>query len=137
MTRRECREHLMILLYQVEFHKPEELDEQVSNYLGSIIAPKSDDVAYIRNKYHNVLAHMEEIDSILESASDGWKLKRMAKVDLSIMRLAVYEMKYDEEIPVSVAINEAVEIAKKYGQDESPSFVNGVLAKVAGMIEKG
>ena len=80
---------------------------------------------------------MEEIDSILESASDGWKLKRMAKVDLSIMRLAVYEMKYDEEIPVSVAINEAVEIAKKYGQDESPSFVNGVLAKVAGMIEKG
>ena len=67
MTRRECREHLMILLYQVEFHKLEELDEQVSNYLGSIIAPKSDDVAYIRNKYHNVLAHMEEIDSILES----------------------------------------------------------------------
>ena len=127
MTRRECREHLMILLYQVEFHKLEELDEQVSNYLGSIIAPKSDDVAYIRNKYHNVLAHMEEIDSILESASDGWKLKRMAKVDLSIMRLAVYEMKYDEEIPVSVAINEAVEIAKKYEDGKVVSFINGIL----------
>ena len=61
----------------------------------------------------------------------------MGKVDLSIMRLAVYEMKYDDEIPVRVAINEAVEIAKKYGQDNSPSFVNGILAKVAELVAKG
>ena len=74
---------------------------------------------------------------MLEEVSEGWKVKRMGKVDLAIMRLAVYEMKYDEEIPVRVAINEAVEIAKKYGQDSSPSFINGILAKVAGLIEKG
>ena len=73
---------------------------------------------------------------MIEEVSEGWKIKRMGRVDLSIMRLAVYEMKYDEDIPVRVAINEAVEIAKKYGQDNSPSFVNGILAKVADVIGK-
>lgn len=137
MTRRECREHLMIMLFQHEFHEAEELPEQIAYYLDNIIAPKSDDVVYIRNKYEKALQYIEEIDALLDEVSEGWKVKRMGKVDLTIMRLAVYEMKYDEEIPVRVAINEAVEIAKKYGQDSSPSFVNGILAKVAGLIEKG
>ena len=137
MTRRECREHLMIMLFQHECHEAEELSEQIVYYLDNIIAPKSDDVAYIRNKYEKALQYIEEIDALLDEVSEGWKVKRMGKVDLTIMRLAVYEMKYDEEIPVRVAINEAVEIAKKYGQDSSPSFVNGILAKVAGLIEKG
>ena len=82
------------------------------------------------------MEQVEKIDSTIEEVSEGWKIKRMGRVDLSIMRLAVYEMKYDEDIPVRVAINEAVEIAKKYGQDNSPSFVNGILAKVADVIEK-
>lgn len=137
MTRRECREHLMVMLFQTEFHTKEELPEQISYYMNDIIAPKKDDVAYIQDKFQKVLELLVEIDSLIESVSEGWKLKRMFKVDLAIMRLAVYEMKYDEEIPVSVAINEAVEIAKKYGQDSSPSFVNGILAKVADVIEKG
>lgn len=137
MTRRECREHLMIMLFHKEFHPEEELPEQIDFYLSQIVAPKKDDVAYITSKYDNALEHMEEIDEIIESVSEGWKIQRMGKVDLSVMRLAIYEMKYDEEIPVSVAINEAVEIAKKYGQDNSPSFVNGILAKVADIIEKG
>ena len=137
MTRRECREHLMVMLFQTEFHTKEELPEQISYYMNDIIAPKKDEVAYIQDKFQNVLELLVEIDSLIESVSEGWKLKRMFKVDLAIMRLAVYEMKYDEEIPVSVAINEAVEIAKKYGQDSSPSFVNGILAKVADVIEKG
>lgn len=137
MTRRECREHLMVMLFQTEFYTKEELPEQISYYMNDIIAPKKDDVAYIQHKFQSTLEYLEEIDSLIESVSEGWKLKRMFKVDLAIMRLAVYEMKYDEEIPVSVAINEAVEIAKKYGQDSSPSFVNGILAKVADVIEKG
>ena len=74
---------------------------------------------------------MEEIDEIIEQTATGWTIARMGKVDLAILRLAVYEMKKDEDIPVSVAINEAVELAKKFGQDESPSFINGVLAKLA------
>lgn len=127
----------MVMLFQTEFHTREELPEQISYYMNDIIAPKKDDVAYIQNKFQSTLEYLEQIDAMIESVSEGWKLKRMFKVDLAIMRLAVYEMKYDEEIPVSVAINEAVEIAKKYGQDSSPSFVNGILAKVADVIEKG
>lgn len=127
----------MVMLFQTEFHTKEELPEQISYYMNDIIAPKKDDVAYIQDKFQKVLELLAEIDALIESVSEGWKLKRMFKVDLAIMRLAVYEIKYDEEIPVSVAINEAVEIAKKYGQDSSPSFVNGILAKVADVIEKG
>lgn len=137
MTRRECREHLMIMLFQREFHNAEELSEQVDCYLDSIVEPKSEDIAYIRDKYEKTCQYIDEIDAMLEEVSEGWKVKRMGKVDLSIMRLAVYEMKYDDEIPVRVAINEAVEIAKKYGQDNSPSFVNGILAKVAELVAKG
>ncbi|MBQ3601247.1 MAG: transcription antitermination factor NusB [Lachnospiraceae bacterium] len=137
MTRRECREHLMIMLYQREFYAKEELPEQIELYLQEITSPKQGDLDYIQEKYKKTIECLEEIDDMIEGVSEGWKLKRMAKVDLTIMRLAVYEMKYDEEIPVSVAINEAVEIAKKYGQDSSPSFINGILAKIAYMIEKG
>ena len=136
MTRRECREHLMIMLFQREFYKLEELPEQVALYLEDVPSAKSDDLAYIREKYDKVLEQVDDIDSMIEEVSEGWKIKRMGRVDLSIMRLAVYEMKYDEDIPVRVAINEAVEIAKKYGQDNSPSFVNGILAKVADVIGK-
>lgn len=137
MTRRECREHIMVMLFQIEFHTREELPVQMSYYMENIEKITEDDMTYMQNKFQNTLEHLSEIDSLIESVSEGWKLKRMFRVDLAIMRLAVFEMKYDEEIPVSVAINEAVEIAKKYGQDSSPSFVNGILAKVAEVIEKG
>ncbi len=73
---------------------------------------------------------IEEIDQAINEVSEGWKTGRMSKVDLTIMRLAYYEMKIDDDIPVSVAINEAVELAKKFGGDDSPSFVNGILAKL-------
>ena len=79
---------------------------------------------------------MPEIDGILNENAKGWKTSRMNKVDLTILRLAVYELKWDDEIPVGVAINEAVELAKRFGGDESPSFVNGVLGKVAEQEQK-
>lgn len=68
---------------------------------------------------------------MINEIAEGWKTERMGKVDLTILRLAVYEIRFDEDVPTSVAINEAVELAKKYGQDGSPSFVNGILAKFA------
>ena len=71
-----------------------------------------------------------EIDESINRVAKGWKTERMGKTDLTILRLAVYEMKYDDEIPVGVAINEAVELAKKFGSDDSPAFVNGILAKL-------
>ena len=72
-----------------------------------------------------------EIDEMLNRTTEGWKTTRMGKVDLAILRLAVYEMKFDEDVPVGVAINEAVELAKRFGRDQSPSFINGILGKLA------
>ena len=135
MKRREQREQIFALLFRVEFNTPEEMDEQVSMYVDEMreVAPLSEkDEEYIIGKYKKILERIEEIDGILNEASKTWKTSRMSRVDLTVLRLAVYEMKFDEDIPEKVAINEAVELAKKYGGDESPAFVNGVLAHVAG-----
>ena len=77
------------------------------------------------------LFRSEEIDRMLNETSEGWKTSRMGKVDLAILRLAVYEMFFDEDVPVSVAINEAVELGKRFGTDDSSSFINGILGKLA------
>ena len=86
---------------------------------------------YIREKYENIASKLPEIDEAINKETTGWNTSRIAKVDLTILRLAIYEIKYDETVPTGVAINEAVELAKKFGQDGSPAFVNGVLAKFA------
>ena len=82
-------------------------------------------------KYAKVKEHLEEIDRMRNETSEGWKTSRMGKVDLAILRLAVYEMFFDEDVPVSVAINEAVELGKRFGTDDSSSFINGILGKLA------
>ena len=89
------------------------------------------DQEYMRAKYNHVLEHLGEIDTILNETSKGWKTKRMSRVDLNALRLAVYELKFDEDVPTGVAINEAVELAKRFGGDTSGSFVNGILGKIA------
>jgi N utilization substance protein B len=120
VKRRELREHIFQLLFRIEFF--EDIEK---------ITIGEKDREYIENKYSNMKVKLEEIDRSINEIAEGWKTNRMSKVDLTLIRLAVYEMKYDEEVPVNVAINEAVELAKKFGQDESPSFVNGILAKLA------
>ena len=135
MKRRELREHVFQLLFRVEFNSSEEMDEQVSMYFDGVreeetLAEK--DETYITEKYKKI----PEIDEMLNASAKGWKTSRMGRVDLTILRLAVYEMKFDEDIPEKVAINEAVELSKKFGGDESPAFINGVLAKIAGKISK-
>jgi N utilization substance protein B len=87
------------------------------------------DSAYIRDKYDRIMEHKEEIDAAIDEKAKGWTTERMSKVDLTIIRLGVYEILYDDDVPAGVAINEAVELAKRFGQDESYSFVNAVLAK--------
>ncbi len=84
----------------------------------------------VTEKVKKILEKLPEIDEKINQVAEGWKTRRMGKVELTILRLAVYEMQYDEEIPEKVAINEAVELAKKFGRDESPAFINGVLAKL-------
>ena len=134
MKRRELREHIFQLLFRVEFNGQEDMQEQVNLFVDDMKedgAVRPEDEAHISGKYQKIMEKLPEIDAILEGASKGWKIGRMNKVDLTILRLAIYEMKYDEDIPEKVAINEAVELSKKFGGDDSPSFVNGVLAKLA------
>ena len=131
MTRRALREQVFLMLFRVEFHDTEEMNEQVELYKDQLEECSEKDIEYILNKYKNIVEKLAEIDAAIGEASTGWKVSRMAKVDLALIRLAVYEMKYEEDVPVKVAINEAIELAKQYGSDDSPAFVNGVLAKLA------
>lgn len=132
MSRREMREQLFKLLFRVEFNAREELAQQ-EEFFFQEEENNSDqkENAAISEKFNKIIAKLESIDQSLNEKVQGWDTGRMGKVDLTILRLAVYEIVYDEEIPTSVAINEAVELAKKFGQDSSPAFINGVLAKFA------
>jgi transcription antitermination protein NusB len=130
MYRREIREHLFRMLFRKEFHEELELLEQIEFYFEPLEKLQEEDVKYIKERFNKIVDKLPMIDEILEEASSGWKLSRMGKVDLSIMRIAIYEIKFDKDVPNKVAINEAVEIVKKYGEESSGAFVNGVLAKL-------
>ena len=130
MTRREIREQVFKMLFRVEFYNQEEMSEQIALCEDDACSWKEKDKTYIFEKVEKISEKIEEIDSKINEVSEGWKTGRMGKVDLTLIRLAVYEMLYEEDVPAKVAINEAVELAKQYGTDNSPSFVNGVLAKL-------
>lgn len=131
MTRRALREQVFLMLFREEFHDASEMKEQMELYKEQLEECSEKDAAYILEKYQKISEKLEAIDTAISEVATGWKVSRMAKVDLAIIRLAVYEMKYEADIPVKVAINEAVELAKQYGSDDSSAFVNGVLAKLA------
>ena len=130
MTRREIREQVLKMLFRVEFYNQEEMSEQIALCEDDACSWKEKDKTYIFEKVEKISEKLEEIDAKINEVSEGWKTGRMGKVDLTLIRLAVYEMLYEEDVPAKVAINEAVELAKQYGTDNSPSFVNGVLAKL-------
>lgn len=132
MGRSELRQHIFRILFLIEFNGEDEMPEQIEFYLDKIEELSETDRTYIVDKHAAIVEKMEEIDELLNTYTTGWKTTRMNKVDLTILRLAVYEMKWDQDVPAGVAINEAVELAKKYSSDEGPSFVNGVLGKIAG-----
>lgn len=131
MKRREIRQNIFKLVFCGEFHSSEELQEQVDAYMTEIEEATEEERDYMIKKFNDIKDHITEIDEKINQVAEGWKTGRMGKADLAIIRLAVYEMLYDEEVPVKVAINEAVELAKEFGGDASPMFVNGILAKLA------
>ena len=136
MTRRELRDNVFKMLFRIEFHEAEEMPEQLALFedeLDTLFDGKQgqENREYLTNKCNDIFSHITELDEAINEVSSGWKTSRMSKVDLTIIRLAVYEMRYEEDIPVAVSINEAVELAKKYGADDSASIVNGILAKLA------
>ena len=131
MRRSELREHVFKLLFMLQFHPEEEMPPQLAHYFDGLPDLEEKDQAYMEEKYNHILEHLTEIDAILNEYSRGWKTGRMSTVDLTTLRLALYEMKYEDDVPVGVAINEAVELAKCFGGESSGSFVNGVLGKIA------
>lgn len=132
MSRQKLREQIFLLLFRVEFNEPEDMPEQMRMFLEDEETAKSEaDAEYISVKYGRIMEKLSEIDGQINSKAENWDVSRMGKVELTLLRLALYEMQYDEEVPVSVAINEAVELAKKFGQDNAGAFVNAVLAKFA------
>lgn len=130
MTRRELREHIAQMLFGIEFHEKDDIQEQTEQYIEGLEECSDIDAEYMMNKFRKIVEVVGDIDKVIEEASVGWKLNRMNKLDLTVLRLAVYEIQYDDDIPEKVAINEAVELAKKFGGESSPSFVNGILAKI-------
>lgn len=130
MRRSKVREHIFKMLFSIGFDAAD-ADEQIELYLEQVEEASEEERGYMRKKVKDIAAHEEEIDAMINEHTTGWKTGRMNKVDLSVLRLAVYEMKWDDEVPVKVAINEAVELAKNFSGDEGPVFVNGVLGKLA------
>lgn len=128
--RTQLREVIFLLLFRLDFYESSELESQIKDFFEGEEEFTDDEMQYISNKVLTIANMSDEIDNALNEVSIGWKVKRMARVDLTILRLAYFEIKFDKDVPVPTAINEAVELAKSYGEENSPSFVNGILAKV-------
>ncbi|MCH4007406.1 MAG: transcription antitermination factor NusB [Eubacterium sp.] len=128
MSRKQAREWMMQVYYQMDVLKDFDPDHE-----DSILTQKKMDEQedYCRTLYRVLIKHKDLLDHYIDSFSIGWKIDRMAKTDLAILRLAAAEILYMSDIPVAVSINEAVGLAKRYGTDESPRFINAILAKVA------
>ncbi|MBE6777195.1 MAG: transcription antitermination factor NusB [Ruminococcaceae bacterium] len=126
MTRREAREEAFILIFEKQFN--EASAEEILELAQEVRDLKPND--YIKSVFFGVYDNLLTLDNIISENAIGWKIGRIAKVALCILRLAIYEIKYMDDIPVSVSINEAVELAKKYATKEDASFINGILSSV-------
>lgn len=130
MNRSEIREQAFKLMYSLEIQKNENLEEQVELYLESNEILDQNAIEYIKDAVFGIEKNKEEIIKKIEkNLKEDWKIERISKIDLVILKLAIYEIKY-KELPYKVVINEAVELAKKYGEDNSKNFVNGILASI-------
>lgn len=146
MTRREMRDHCFKMLFGVGFYPAEETAVQAEQYFCSPVEEdtaedgtveilhqvdiKEPDRTFLTGRVEAMAEKASELDERLNAVAQGWRTRRMGRVELAILRQALYEMLYDSEVPEKVAINEAVELAKKFGGDDSPSFINGVLGKL-------
>lgn len=134
MTRKEQRESTFELLFEREFHAEESAEEIFARSTENrdIDAVKE---TYIKNSYFGVVEHQQEIDEMISEAANGWKVSRLSNATRSAIRLCVYEMKYCDDIPNTVSINEALELVKKFDDPKSRAFTNGVLNNIKNRIE--
>lgn len=130
MNRTAIREQTFKLIYSLEIQKQEKLEEAIELYMESNEITDNKAKEYITNAIFSIQENKEEIvNQIEKNLKVDWKIERISKIDLAILKLAIYELKYTD-IPFKVVINEAVELAKKYGEDSSKNFVNGILASI-------
>jgi N utilization substance protein B len=126
MSRIETREAVVFFIYQFDF-RSETIDEQISIYVNSNEELK-DDIDYFTSSVKGIVANRDSLDESISKYLKNWTLDRIPKLDKAILETAIYEISYNDEIPTGVAINEAVKLAKKYGTDDSYSYINGVLS---------
>lgn len=129
MNRSKIREHIFKMVFSYGFDTEKPIDEHMNQYLEDVTTVESE-VTYMKNKVIAVLENKASIDEQLNKASTKWNVSRMSQVDAAILRLMVYEIQMDDDIPTTVAINEGIELAKKFGGDQSPKFVNGIIANI-------
>lgn len=129
MSRKKARDNAFKCIYELEFGRDEDLNKILNNCYEEN-DNKPDEMEYIEMVLKGVKENLAEIDNVILSKLKNWSIERIAKIDLAILRLAIYEINYVEDIPEKVSANEAVELAKTYGNNDSKSFVNGVIAKV-------
>ena len=132
MSRKMARECAFKLIYEIPFHPDSTVQSRMEFFGESEEYGKlnKNDVAYLNQTVNNCFEHINEIDEKLSGSLKNWTLARLPKVNLSILRLSLSEMSFGGDIPYQISINEAVELAKKYGDDDAPAFINGVLADV-------
>ncbi|MBO4998653.1 MAG: transcription antitermination factor NusB [Lachnospira sp.] len=130
MDKRGFRTNLFKVLFQFEFCEPEQMQDKLSLFLQEEGIVREQDYKSLEKKLTDIINHLPELDAKIEAYSNGWKKERIGKAELAILRLAIYEVLFDD-IPDAVAINEAVELAKLYTDEKAPGFINGILGKVA------
>ena len=131
MSRRDAREHIFNLVFQTEFNVDVDVKESFDTYTAEYENLKKDETDFVSREYRGIGANIESINTKKNKFAVGWNVTRIPKTDLAIMRLGVYEIIFDNEIPDAVAVNEAVELAKEFSGDKAPAFVNAVLSKIA------
>ncbi len=132
MNRRNARKNAFFLVFQMDFNEKEAFEEAKQLFFDhQEEAVEEEEKLFILKETEGTKKHLAEIDEMIDKKAKKWDTGRMSKVDLAILRLAIYEICFSEEIPTSVAINEAVELAKKFSSDEAPSFINGILGSIA------
>ncbi len=130
MLRSKVREEVFKIMFRYPFVGNEEMEEQILFSLEELDGKSEDNIQYIKDKVRSIVEHVEELDAKIEACCDGWNLNRIGKAELTIMRIAIYEIMYEEEVPNKVAINEAVELTKAYCDEDAKGFVNAILGKV-------
>lgn len=127
MKKRKERELFFKLVFMTQFQEKEDIADLISNYLETLDLQEY--TKMLTDRMSKLYEKLPEIDELINSLAEGWKTSRMAKVDLALLRVAIFEILY-ESLEKKIAINEAVELAKEYGEDRSYAFINGILAKV-------